>query len=284
MNTPLVSTAWLVEHLSDDNIRVIDIRGKVLPATQPPPHYFSHHQDYHISHIPNAVFVDWTADIVDPDSHSHDIASPDRFAKLMGDLGINADTFVVAYDDADSMFAARMWWSLLYYGHEQVAVLDGGWKKWTAENLPTDNLMPQIQPKTFVPIANEVLKANADDILAKLDFGDMQLVDVRSPIEFAGEASRAELMGHIPNAINLPRKTMVADDATLLPKDDLIAHFSSFDISLDAPDTVIYCNGGVSASYGMLAMQIAGAKNVRVYDGSWKEWGNDASKPIVKSE
>jgi thiosulfate/3-mercaptopyruvate sulfurtransferase len=284
VNTPLVSTSWLAEHLNDSNLRIIDIRGKVVPATQPPPHYFSHGDDYKESHIPNAVFVDWTVDIIELGSPSNDVSSPERFAGLMGELGIDADTVVVIYDDAASMFAARLWWALQYYGHEQVVILDGGWKKWAAEGLPINALMPQIEKKTFAPQINQSLKATADDILAKLESDNMQLVDVRSPKEFAGQASRAELMGHIPSAINLPRKTMIADNATLLSKDDLIAHFSNLGISLDTPDTVIYCNSGVSASYGMLAMQVAGATNIRVYDGSWKEWGNDASKPIVKSQ
>jgi thiosulfate/3-mercaptopyruvate sulfurtransferase len=284
MDTPLVPTSWLAKHLNDKNLRIIDSRGKVLPATQPPPHYFSHREDYQKSHIPNAVFVDWTVDIIEPDSPSNDVASPERFADLMGELGIDADTLVVIYDDAASMFAARLWWALQYYGHERVFVLDGGWKKWIAEDLPIDALVPQFEKKTFAPHVNQSLKATADDILATLESGSIQLVDVRSPKEFAGEASRAESMGHIPGAINLPRKTMVAEDATLLSKDDLIAHFSNLEISLDAPNTVIYCNSGVSASYGRLAMLVAGATNVCVYDGSWKEWGNDASKPIVKSQ
>ena len=284
MDSPLVSTAWLADHLYDKNLRIVDIRGKVLPATEPPPHYFSHREDYETLHIPNAVFVDWTVDIVEPNSPSNDVLSPDRFATLMGTLGIDSNTSVVIYDDAESMFAARLWWALRYYGHEQVYVLDGGWKKWMAEALPTNNTPAQVEKKVFVPHDNYTLGATADGILAKLESGDMQLVDVRSAKEFAGEASRAKLRGHIPHAINLPRNSMVADDSTLLGKDELIAHFSSLGIMLDAPDTVIYCNSGVSASYGMLAMQVAGAKHVRVYDGSWKEWGNDASKPIVKSE
>ena len=284
MNTPLVSTTWLNEHINDSKLRIIDIRGKVLPATQPPPHYFSHYEDYQISHIPNAVFVDWTADIVEPDSLSNDISSPSRFATLMGEMGVDSNTRIVVYDDADSMFASRMWWSLRYYGHEETYILDGGWKKWLAENRSVNTDTPDIVKTQFIPRVNESLKATADDILAKLDSGDLQLIDVRSPLEFAGEASRAALMGHIPNAINLPRKTMIGDNSTLLSKDKLGAHFSNLGISLSAPETVIYCNSGVSASYGLLAMEIAGAKNVRVYDGSWKEWGNDASKPIVKSE
>lgn len=284
MDIPIVSTEWLVQHMDEENLRIVDIRGKVLPATKSPPHYFSHRDAYMASHIPNAVFVDWMVDIVEPGSPSNDVASPKRFSNLMGKLGIDNDTTVIIYDDADSMFAARLWWALQYYRHEKVYVLDGGWKKWTAENHPTTSIMPQVDEKQFQPQVNTSFRATASDILDELDSDKMQLIDVRSPKEFSGEASRARLGGHIPNAINLPRKTMVADDSTILPTSDLKLHFTQLGIALDAPDTVIYCNSGVSASYGMLAMRIAGAKNVRVYDGSWKEWGNDDSKPISKSE
>lgn len=278
MDSPLVTTGWLEEHLNDDNLRIVDIRGNVLPATQPPPHYFSHREDYDKSHIPNAVFVNWMEDIIEPNSPSNDIASPERFAKLMGQLGIDDDTIVVAYDDKDSMFASRFWWALRYYGHEHVYVLDGGWNKWVAEDRPTDDATPEITPTTFVPNINKSIRAEANDIS-----DGVQVIDVRSTKEYSGEASRADRMGHIPNAINLPRKTMVSADGTMLSLEELRDHFSTNGISVDA-NTVIYCNSGVSASYGMLALQLAGAKNVRVYDGSWKEWGNDPDRPIAKPE
>jgi thiosulfate/3-mercaptopyruvate sulfurtransferase len=276
MDSPLVSTDWLAEHLHDDNVRIIDIRGNVLPATQPPPHYFSHREAYEQAHIPNAMFVDWQVDIVEPDSASNDVASPSRFASLMGQLGIDASTVVVAYDDKDSMFASRLWWALRYYGHDAVHILDGGWNKWVAENRATDDLIPQVAPTVFELKMNSDIRAESVDIT-----DDVQLVDVRSVAEYTGQASRAERMGHIPNAINLPRKAMAGD---VVPSvDDLRALFESKGVSLDA-STIIYCNSGISASYGLLAMQLAGAKDVRVYDGSWKEWGNDKTKPIVKPE
>lgn len=284
MNKPLVTVEWLVEHLQDDNLRIIDIRGKVLPASQPSPHYFSHSEYYEKSHIPNAVFVNWMVDIIEPNSPSNDVASPSRFSELMGQLGIDNNTAVVIYDDAQSMFAARLWWALQYYGHDNVAVLDGGWNKWIAGGYPTDNHKPEIDEKTFTPHINTSLRATGNDILSKLESDDLQLIDVRSPKEFIGEASRADRMGHIPSAINLSRKTMVADDASLLKINPLKRVLEEHNIKLDARDTVIYCNSGVSASYGLLAMTVLGAKNVRVYDGSWKEWGNDSSKPIMKTE
>ncbi len=281
MPAQLASTAWLQAHLNDGDLRLIDMRGKVLPPTAPPPHYISDRAAYEAAHIPGAVFVDWQSDIVEPGSPSNDIASPERFAALMSRLGIGNDSRVVVYDDAASMFAARMRWCLLYYGHENVQILDGGWGKWTAEQRTTEVTPPTARPGAFVPARNSRLKAVAGDILRGIDADAMQLLDVRSPAEFAGKASRAQFAGHIPTAINLPSKTMLADDLTLKPSDDLQAQFSELGIRLDAEDTVIYCNSGVSASLVMLALEVAGARNLRVYDGSWKEWGNDPATPKV---
>lgn len=281
MRSPLVNTAWLEGHLDDVDLRIIDIRGKVLPPTAAPPHYFSDRAAYEAAHIPGAVFVDWQVDIVEPGSPSNDIAAPGRFSGLMERLGISNGDLVVVYDDAESMFAARMRWCLLYYGHENVRILDGGWQKWTAERRPTEDAPPEARPGTFSAARNSRLKAGAEDILSGIKAETIQLLDVRSPAEFMGEASRAQFGGHIPTAINLPRKTMVADDLTMKPAADLQAQFAELGISLDAEDTVIYCNSGVSASYALLALEVAGAANLRIYDGSWKEWGNDPSTPKV---
>ncbi|MCY4018534.1 MAG: sulfurtransferase [Chloroflexi bacterium] len=281
MHSPLVNSAWLEAHLDDRDLRIIDIRGKVLPPTAPPPHYISDRAAYEAAHIPGAVYVDWVVDIVEPGSPSNDIAAPSRFSGLMRRLGISNGDLVVVYDDAASMFAARMRWCLLYYGHDNVRILDGGWQKWTAEGRPTEDALPTARPGTFSPAINARLKASANDILVGIDADNMQLLDVRSPAEYAGEASRARFGGHIPTAINLPAKSMVADDMTLKPIPDLQAQLSEMGISMDTADTVIYCNSGVSASLVLLALEVAGASNLRVYDGSWKEWGNDPSTPKV---
>jgi len=281
MHSPLVNSAWLEEHLNDSDLRIIDMRGAVLPPTAPAPHYISDRAAYESAHIPGAVFVDWLVDIVEPGSPSNDIAAPGRFSDLMKRLGISNGSRVVVYDDAASMFAARMRWCLLYYGHDDVRILDGGWQKWRAEERPTEDAVPAVGPGTFAAARNSRLKAEAGDILSGIDAGSIQLLDVRSPAEFAGEASRAQYGGHIPTAINLPAKSMVADDMTLKPVADLQAQFSELEISLHAEDTVIYCNSGVSASLVLLALELAGASNLRVYDGSWKEWGNNPATPKV---
>ncbi|MFC1463331.1 MAG: sulfurtransferase [Candidatus Brachytrichaceae bacterium NZ_4S206] len=275
---PLVTTEWLHAHLSDEHVRIIDIRGHVLPPTEPLPHYFNHYDDYVKSHIPGAVFVDWVHEITDPADPRHArIAPPERFAAVMRRCGVGDDTFVVAYDDAGSMFAARLWWALNYYGHSAVAVLDGGWGKWVAEGRPVTAEVPEIAPADFTP--QPAWMRTGDQVMAALG-SPVRLVDVRSPQEFNGEQSRAKRFGHIPGAANVPRTSLVAADGTLPPPEALRETFAQAGIDARAPEIVTYCNAGVSASLGLLALRVAGFANSAVYDGSWKEWGNDDSRPI----
>lgn len=279
MKSPLVTTDWLERRLDERDIRIVELRGKVLPPTEPPPHYFTDRVGYEKAHIPNAVFVDWQVDIVEPGSPSNDVAAPERFAALMGALGIGNDTTVVIYDNAASMFACRLRWTLRYYGHENVFILDGGWDKWRAEGRPVSADRPQVETSKFAPRVNTRLKATKEEIMSGIEAGNVQLIDVRSPAEYAGAATRARVGGHIPTAISIPRSMLVAGDQTAETADNLRKRFAENGVTLDASDTVIYCNSGVSASFGMLALELAGARNLRLYDGSWKEWGNDTATP-----
>ncbi len=273
----LVSTDWLHKHLDDNNLRVLDIRGRVQPASEPPPHYYSHRADYEQSHIPGSLFVDWTRDIVEPGSPSYDVANPQRYADLMSRLGVGDETQIVAYDDANGMFAARLWWTLNYYGHAQVAVLDGGWQKWLAEKRPTTDIIPDVQPTTFTPRINSAWHSSADEVLKQ----PAQLLDVRSTAEYNGAASRVQRKGHIPGALNLPRKQLLATDGTLLAPNALRQAFTQAGIDLNTTETIVYCNSGVSASFALLALHVAGMQGGSVYDGSWRDWANDADKPIT---
>ncbi len=278
MDNLLVTTDWLAANL--DRVRVVDIRGHVRPATEPLPHYYNHRDDYLKAHIPGAVFVDWVQEITDPADPRHaKIAAPKRYADVMRRIGVNDDTLIVAYDDAASMFAARLWWSLNYYGHTQVAVLDGGWQKWVAEGRPTSGEIPQYPPGNFTPRPRPEIFRSGDQVLGALHSGQ-QLIDVRTPAEFRGEASRAKRGGHIPTAINLPRTTLIDASGQLLPPDKLRELFAAAGVTSQSSDVVFYCNGGVSASFGLLALRAAGLAHGSVYDGSWKDWGNDDTKPV----
>lgn len=275
----LVTPEWLETSLTDPCLRIVDIRGHVRPAGSPHPHYYAHRAEYEESHIPGAVFIDWTLDITDPaDPRRAQIAPPDAFADAMARCGIGPGTVVIAYDDFGGIFAARLWWALNYYGHTDVAVLDGGWQRWTREGRPVTHEIKAPARETFVPRIQAGLRRTADQIQAATGPGQM-LIDVRSPEEFAGRESRARRFGHIPTAINIPRASLIAPEGTLPPLDDLRAQFAAACID-DHADTVFYCNGGVSASYGLLAWRAAGLSGGSVYDGSWKDWGNDDTRPV----
>ncbi|MEL6527014.1 MAG: rhodanese-like domain-containing protein, partial [Chloroflexota bacterium] len=155
----------------------------------------------------------------------------------------------------------------------------GGWQKWVAENRPITDTIPTPTETSYTPQINPDLRAD----LASIEANQPQLIDVRSSVEYAGEASRAQRKGHIPNAINLPRKSLLNADGTLKPIDELKMMFAEAGIQTDAENTVVYCNSGVSASYGLLALRAAGVQKARVYDSSWKEWGHLDNTPIEKS-
>lgn len=273
----IVSTNWLADNLHQPNLRIIDIRGHVMPPSEPPPHYFAHRDDYERAHIPNAVFVDWTKDIVAENTPSQDIIPPKGFSELMGLLGVDRQTMVVAYDDADGMFAARLWWALRYHGHDKVAILDGGWQKWMTEKRPITDKVPLITPTTFVPMLQPQLRRTGDEVYAKRQ--QIHLIDARSPLEFHGQASRAKRFGHIPGAKNLPRTALVNTDGTMIATQEIRTLLDHLSITPN-DEIVLYCNASVSASYNLLALLRAGYEHVSLYDGSWKDWGNDDTRPI----
>jgi len=281
----VVSTEWLAAELARGaaDLRVVDIRGKVLPPGNKP-RYFGKRADYDAGHVPGAVFVDWTTDIVDPDDPvPAQVARPAAFAAKMGELGIGDRTLVVVYDDYNHIFAGRLAWALRYYGHDDVRILDGGWTRWVAEGRPVNAEVPRPAPATFTPHSRPGLVRTAEAVAASLDRQDSLLIDARPAAQYAGDVSAAARSGHIPGALNVPYATLV-DPATgrFLAKDELVRAFSKAGVDVAAlpRDIIVYCNGGVSCSVALHALRILGRDEVAVYDGSWNEWGADASRPI----
>jgi thiosulfate/3-mercaptopyruvate sulfurtransferase len=279
----LVDTAWLAAHLEDASLCVVDVRGKVLPPGNDP-RYRPKREDYDAGHVPGAVFVDWTRDIVDPDDPVPvQIAKPEAFATRMGELGIGDGTTVVAYDDYDHAFAGRLAWALRYYGHDDVCILDGGWTRWLAEGRPTSSQIPERRPATFTPRPRPDLRRTADEVARAIERGDTLLIDARAPEQYAGDVSPAARGGHIPGALNVPYPRLV-DPMTgrFLPPPELTRVFAEAGVDVASlPERVIvYCNGGVTCTVPLAALRLLGRDDVAVYDGSWNEWGNDPSRPI----
>jgi thiosulfate/3-mercaptopyruvate sulfurtransferase len=282
----LVETTWLAEHLQDPSLRLVDVRGYVRTVEQNGVQealYVGARDEYDQSHIPGAVFIDWTSDIVDLDDVvKAQIAPAERFAHVMGRLGIGDQHVVVAYDaHPASQFATRLWWALTYYGHNQVVVLNGGLAKWQRENLPMTDTIPVYPVATFTPVVQPELRATAEDVLMLLGQEDVSLIDARDRGQYTGAiVRRPGRPGHIPGALNIPREEVVdSATGTFRSNEELARVFSNARV-LPEQHVIAYCNGGVAATTILFSLAMLGYPSLTNYDGSWNEWGERHDLPV----
>ncbi|MBV9689733.1 MAG: sulfurtransferase, partial [Ktedonobacteraceae bacterium] len=229
----LVETSWLAEHVNDPHVRIVDMRGYVRTVERDGVQdalYVGARDDYEKGHIPGAVYIDWSSDIVDPDDAiKAQVAPAARFAEVMECLGIGDQHLVVAYDaHPSSQFATRLWWALNYYGHEQVVVLNGGLPKWKRENRQLSTIIPTDPRATFTAVAQPQLRATAEEVLALLGQQDTTLIDARDRGHYSGEITRGDgRRGHIPGALNIPREEVVDADTGLFRSNEELARIFS---------------------------------------------------------
>jgi thiosulfate/3-mercaptopyruvate sulfurtransferase len=274
----LVSTHWLGSVLGRPGLRVVD-GSWYLPGSGRDPG-----SEYAAGHIPGAVFfdLDLTSDHTSPLPHM--LPSAEAFAERMSALGLRSSDDLVVYDGSGvNLSAPRVWWTFLAFGHERVAVLDGGSGKWRREGRPFEQGVVELPRGHFTARLDRAAVRDLAAIRDNLSSGAEQLVDTRPAGRFAGiepEPRPGLRRGHVPGSRNLPFSELVAPDGTLLPPDQLRRRLEDAGIDLSRP-VVATCGSGTSACALALALQLIGHNLTPVYDGAWAEWGGRADTPVA---
>jgi thiosulfate/3-mercaptopyruvate sulfurtransferase len=273
--SPLVSTEWLAAHLAD--VKVVDASWYMPDDRREPA------KEFLAAHIPGAVFFDIDG-IADHETDlPHMMPAPDAFAQAVAGLGLSDADTIVVYDGSGIFSAPRAWWALRQMGHQKVFVLDGGLPKWRAEGRALASGAASPGPGAFTARPVAALARDYEAVLRHLKHDDAQILDARSSNRFTGEEKEPRpglKSGHMPGAINIPWRSVVADNKTLKPDDELRRIFAEKGVDLRAP-IITTCGSGISAAILMLALERLGAADVALYDGSWAEWGGRAGAPVV---
>lgn len=274
---PLVTTQWLADHLGDPRVKVLDASFK-MPGVLPLPK-----DDYLKAHIPGAVYFDVDAVSDHSNPLPHMFPTPEQFGRDAGALGVGNEDTVVLYDSGGWVAAPRAWWMFLTFGHNDVRILDGGLKKWTAEGRATEGGDVSAKPATFKATFDPKRVRSMQQMAANLASKAEQVIDARAADRFEGRVQEPRpglRSGHIPGSRNLPYGNLIAADGTMKPLDDLRAAFAGVGVDLTKP-MATSCGSGVSAAVLTLALYRLGVENPALYDGSWSEWGMPEGPPVA---
>jgi thiosulfate/3-mercaptopyruvate sulfurtransferase len=273
----IVETDWLASHLSSPDLIVLDGSWHLPTAGR------DARKEYLAEHIPDALFFD-IDDLSDEKSPlPHMLPSTVKFASRMKKMGIGDGARIVVYDTSGIFSAARVWWTFRAMGHRDVAVLNGGLKKWKAEGRPLEDGPPaKRSERHYTPLQNTEILRDLDEMKALIKKAGAQIVDARPAARFEGrdpEPRPGLRSGHIPGSKNIPSQQLLNPDGTFKSPEELAKLFVDAGVNVSKP-VVTTCGSGVTASMLALALAVLGQTNAAVYDGSWAEWGQENGLPI----
>jgi len=259
----LISADELAGLLGDPRLRLADVRWYVGEPGR-------NRAEYAAGHLPGAVFLDVDTDLSAPTGPGrHPLPDPDDFAALLAGRGFGDDHVIVAYDDADGVYAARLWWMLRWIGHPGARLLDGGLRAWRAAGHALSTDEPRHPPATMTVHPGPTRLIDRDDLWRRL--GTVVLLDARQPDRYTGEQHPVDpLGGHIPTARSAPTSDNLGPDGRFLPAEELARHYRA--LGAGVGDTVASCGSGVTACHDILAMSLAGLPEPILYPGSWSDW------------
>lgn len=273
----LVSTDWLAGELGGGDVRPVDGTWHMPQLRR------DARREFVEAHIPGAAFFDIDAIADTSVDLPHMLPDPALFARAVGEMGIGDGDRVVVYDTRGVVSAARVWWMFRVFGHERVAVLDGGLRRWRAEGRPLGSGEPRPRPRPYTPRVRPELVRGLDEVRAALAGRRELVLDARSRGRFAGtepEPRPGLRGGHMPGARNLPYEDLYQGDGTLLPPAELRQRFAAAGVTPERA-VITTCGSGVTACILALALHLIGRDDVAVYDGSWTEWAQRPELPAA---
>ena len=277
--TTLITTGDLFEHLSDPQWTIVDCRFSLAEPELG-------RREYEEAHIPGALYAhldeDLSGPIVPGRTGRHPLPAPEKMAQRLGSWGIGPGQQVIAYDVSGGGIAARLWWLLRWLGHDEVAVLDGGWQEWQRHGHPVRGGVESAQPRTFVPHPREDWVASAGEVNALRKDPGFLLVDSRAADRYRGENETIDpVAGHIPGAVNVPYAGNLEENGRFRSRKALRERFDDVLQQIPPDHVIFYCGSGVTAAHNLLALSYAGFGGARLYVGSWSEWIIDPSRPVA---
>ncbi|UKO99046.1 sulfurtransferase [Nostoc sp. UHCC 0870] len=263
----VVSSDWLLEHLHDPQVVIVDCRFSLADPQLG-------QKQYEASHIEGSYYLDLNLDLSSPVSEHggrHPLPQPNDLAEKLAAIGVEFQkTLVVAYDDSRLAFASRLWWLLRYLGHEQVAVLDGGFSQWEKAGYPVTDVIPQPQTAKFIPQVQTELVIDIEAVKNRKDLPMVVLVDSREGDRYRGEREPTDkIAGHIPGAVNYPWMEVTDTSGYLIPP---TAHQQRWEQVEPSEEILVYCGSGVTACVNLLSLELAGIHTGKLYAGSWSDW------------